>query len=60
MFIHRTMLPDKVGGRQPETRRAGWIWPNPIGLRLRPMERHRSRQIPRPWTKFPPAERFYL
>ncbi|MBZ4138434.1 hypothetical protein JYG56_23565, partial [Escherichia fergusonii] len=48
MFTHRTKLPDKVGVRQPETRRAGRIWPNAIGLRLRPMERHRSRQTPRP------------
>ena len=33
MSFHRTTTPDKVGGRQPETRRAGCIRAKSFGLR---------------------------
>ncbi len=35
--VHRTKPPDKVVGRQPETRRAGCIRAKSFGLYLRPM-----------------------
>ncbi|MBB3145233.1 hypothetical protein FHS21_001638 [Phyllobacterium trifolii] len=60
MFIHRPMPPDKVVGRQPETRRAGKFGPNPSGFGI---VRWKGIGLAQPLDlvhEFPPAERYYL